>query len=1031
LFSIHSFPTCGYSFYGISVIYSNLSRTKQQNLVMRKFFLHVPAVMLCLLLAVTTSAQVSITSTTTAYTQNFNTLRATAGSSSTLPTGWRLLEGGANANTSYTTDAGSSTTGDTYSYGTGTATERAFGSLSSGSLSPTIGVQIRNNTGATITSLTISYTGEQWRCGATGRTDQLDFQYSLTATSLSTGTWTDANALDFSSPSTTTTGAKDGNASANRTAKSAVITGLSIANGNTFWLRWSDIDASGADDGLAIDDFSIQPSGADVTPPTASSFSPANNATGITLSGNLSITFSENIQKGTAGTIVIKRSSDNAIIQTTAVTSASVTVSGAIATIPFSGLAYSSSYYVNIDAGTFRDAAANNYAGISNATTWIFTTQAPPAATVSVNPTSLAFGFIAAGSSSSAQTFTYTTTNITSSLILTAPSGFQISRDGASFASSVTYTQAEAQAGQTVYVRFTPPSANTNYSGTINFSGTGLNDNKVSLSGNSNVTSNGPLNFYFGNLHAHSSYSDGNADNTTRIPADDYAYAKTAMCMDFLGISEHNHATAGMNIANWQPGRNQAAAATTSTFVGLYGMEWGVISGGGHVIVYGMDSLIGWEPNNYQIFVAKSVYKGSGGLFDILNRHGGNALAYLAHPNSTDFNDLLNGSFDAAADNAVVGSTVETGPAFSTNTTYTNPGTSMAHLSYYRNMLSKGYHLGPVIDHDNHNMTFGHTAKTRLVIMAPSLSENNLLDGMRKMRFYASQDCGARITFSINTQPIGSILTQAGAPVISVSSMGTASTISSVAIMMGVPGSGTAATQLSSSTSGNFSYTDNALANGSQRYYYLDITEADGSRIVTAPIWYTRNDVAQRGTPPPVTSFFTVNEKDKVILKWTTEREEAAQWFEILRSIDGGKTYASLGIQNGKGLSLDVQTYTLTDAQPFAGVAYYRLVQRGANNELKYSDTKTVSRSEVPVSYFTIYPNPVHGKLTINLTSATINKTVAEVYDMNGRRLITQPILITEGLQNISLDMSSLASGTYVLKMMLDGKQVSQLVNKY
>ena len=67
------------------------------------------------------------------------------------------------------------------------------------------------------------------------------------------------------------------------------------------------------------------------------------------------------------------------------------------------------------------------------------------------------------------------------------------------------------------------------------------------------VTTNAPeptvLNFYYGNLHSHSSYSDGNADNSSKIPADDYAFAKTALCMDFLGISEHNHAGAGMSLA--------------------------------------------------------------------------------------------------------------------------------------------------------------------------------------------------------------------------------------------------------------------------------------------------------------------------------------------------------------------------------------------------------------------------------------------------------------------------------------------------
>ncbi len=134
---------------------------------MPKQLKHILTGFLCLLVVTNLLAQVNITTTATPYTQNFNTLRATAGTSSTLPTGWRLLETGSSANTTYASDAGGTATGNTYSYGTGTNTERAFGELRSGSVIPTLGVQIRNSTGSTITSLTISYTGEQWRCGAT------------------------------------------------------------------------------------------------------------------------------------------------------------------------------------------------------------------------------------------------------------------------------------------------------------------------------------------------------------------------------------------------------------------------------------------------------------------------------------------------------------------------------------------------------------------------------------------------------------------------------------------------------------------------------------------------------------------------------------------------------------------------------------------------------------------------------------------------------------------------------------------------
>ncbi len=48
----------------------------------------------------------------------------------------------------------------------------------------------------------------------------------------------------------------------------STITGLSIPNGATFWIRWLDFNASGADDGLAVDDFSLTPIGGSAPPPT-------------------------------------------------------------------------------------------------------------------------------------------------------------------------------------------------------------------------------------------------------------------------------------------------------------------------------------------------------------------------------------------------------------------------------------------------------------------------------------------------------------------------------------------------------------------------------------------------------------------------------------------------------------------------------------------------------------------------------------------------------------------------------------------
>jgi hypothetical protein len=68
--------------------------------------------------------------------------------------------------------------------------------------------------------------------------------------------------------------------------------------------------------------------------------------------------------------------------------------------------------------------------------------------------------------------------------------------------------------------------------------------------------------------------------------------------MDYLGISEHNHYSStnnpGMHVADFSKGLYQADTANADgSFVCMFGFEWGVISNGGHVVTYGMPSLVG------------------------------------------------------------------------------------------------------------------------------------------------------------------------------------------------------------------------------------------------------------------------------------------------------------------------------------------------------------------------------------------------------------------------------------------------------
>ena len=198
------------------------------------------------------AAPAAIVLTASGYTENFDTFAST-GTSSTVPGAFRFTETGANANTAYTAGTGSGNTGDTYSFGTGS--DRALGTLLSGNLVSTIFADFTNGTGQTIIGLAIAYTGEMYRLGTANRTDRLDFAYNIGG-----GAYSDVDALDFVTPDATgAVGARDGNLPAYRTNLAFTLSSLSIANGGAFGFRFSDFDASGADDGLAIDDFTLTP----------------------------------------------------------------------------------------------------------------------------------------------------------------------------------------------------------------------------------------------------------------------------------------------------------------------------------------------------------------------------------------------------------------------------------------------------------------------------------------------------------------------------------------------------------------------------------------------------------------------------------------------------------------------------------------------------------------------------------------------------------------------------------------------------
>ena len=340
-----------------------------------------------MLLGLITNAQsYSLTGSNPSYSQDFNSLDTSSTVfSSNLPTGWSILEVGANSNNQYRGGFGNSTTGDTYSFGSTNNSDRSIGGLASNSLTPHFGIKFTNNTGSTITSLSVSYKGEQWRVGNTAQhIDSLIFLYSTNASNVNdtaaAATWNTVNTLLFQSvqQTATTAGALDGNLAANYATISGIIP-VSIPSGSSIVIKWIDKNISGNDDGLAVDDLNINftTSGGGTTNynPIATTFTPSNGATNVATTATISATFDRNITANANGNIYIKNLTDNTSINKSA-TSSDVTINGKTVTIANAGLLQSKTYAIQIDSAAF-DTAGYKYAGIYDTTTWKFKTAVP------------------------------------------------------------------------------------------------------------------------------------------------------------------------------------------------------------------------------------------------------------------------------------------------------------------------------------------------------------------------------------------------------------------------------------------------------------------------------------------------------------------------------------------------------------------------------------------------------------------------------------------------------------------------------
>lgn len=116
----------------------------------------------------------------------------------------------------------------------------------------------------------------------------------------------------------------------------------------------------------------VCPGGASGEPPAIETLLPADGAVGVAVASNIAITFDQDIQAG-AGDVRLYATVGDVLVETFPASAGAIV--GPTATFnPAVNLTAATAYYVQVDSDAFEGLGGANFAGISDETTWNFTT---------------------------------------------------------------------------------------------------------------------------------------------------------------------------------------------------------------------------------------------------------------------------------------------------------------------------------------------------------------------------------------------------------------------------------------------------------------------------------------------------------------------------------------------------------------------------------------------------------------------------------------------------------------------------------
>ncbi len=159
-------------------------------------------------------------------------------------------------------------------------------------------------------------------------------------------------------------------------------------------------------------------------------------------------------------------------------------------------------------------------------------------------------------------------------------------------------------------------------------------------------------------------------------------------------------------------------------------------------------------------------------------------------------------------------------------------------------------------------------------------------------------------------------------------------------------------------------------------------------------------------------------------LYWITATEMNVDYYNLYRSVDG-INFEEIAAVDSRGNTNQTSTYEHLDKHAPMGTSYYKMESVDNDGTRDYSEVIALYRGDKGFQILALSPVPVVDIMQVSYSHVAAEKLVANVYDVNGRLVQSRIVESQAGLNSITVDMTGVAAGAYILEIAGESAQVS------